>query len=287
MTDTHWSQGLTLVTGGTGKTGRRVLDRLIAANRQVRIGSRSAERPFDWERRETWAQVLDGVTAAYVSYQPDLSVPGAIETLEAFFAQAVESGAEKLVLLSARGEVEALQVEQKLQATGLDWTILRSSWFYQNFSESFFLEPILAGQVALPVGSVREPFVDVDDIADIAFAALSDPIHSHQIYEITGSKAFTFAEAIGEIAQATGREIQFMSVSAEDYRSELVHHGVPNDDIELVMYLFTTVLDGRNTALSDGIKRAIGRLPRDFSDYVRQTAATGVWDGNEMEMRWK
>jgi uncharacterized protein YbjT (DUF2867 family) len=282
MTDRHWSQGLTLVIGGTGKTGRRVVDRLVKADRLVRIGSRSAERPFDWENRKTWVRVLEGVKAAYVSYQPDLAVPGAVETVEAFFAQAIASGVEKLVFLSGRGEVEAEQAEQLLQATGLDWTILRSSWFYQNFSESFFLDPILSGQVALPVGSVVEPFVDVDDIADVAIAALSDPIHSRQLYEITGPNALTFAEAIGEIARATGREIRFIPISAEDYRAELVREGVPNDYIELVLYLFSIVLDGRNRSPSDGLQRAIGRSPREFSDYVRQTFVTGVWGGHDI-----
>ena len=280
MTNEHWSQDITLVIGGTGKTGRRVADRLVEADRQVRIGSRTAKLPFDWEQQDTWEQVLQGVKAAYVTYQPDLAVLGALATVEAFFAQAIASGVEKLVLLSGRGEVEAEQAEQALQATNMDWTILRSSWFNQNFSESFFLEPILAGQVALPVvGSVAEPFVDVDDIADIAFAALTDPIHSRQLYEITGSRALTFPDAIGEIAQVTGREIAFVPVSADDYRAELVRQGVPDDYIELVLYLFSTLFDGRNTPLADGVQRALGRPPRDFSDYVRQTAATGIWGG--------
>jgi uncharacterized protein YbjT (DUF2867 family) len=276
----HWSQGITLVIGGTGKTGRRVADRLVKAGRQVRIGSRTAERPFDWEKQDTWEQPLQGVKAAYVTYQPDIAVPGALATVEAFFDQAIASGVEKLVLLSGRGEVEAERAERSLQATSVDWTILRSSWFCQNFSESFFLDPILAGEVALPVGAVAEPFVDVDDIADIAFAALTDPQHSRQLYEITGPRALTFAEAIGEIARATGREIAFVPVSADDYRSELVRQGVPDDYIELILYLFGTVLDGRNTPLADGVQRALGRPPRDFSSYVRQTAATGIWGGN-------
>jgi nucleoside-diphosphate-sugar epimerase len=170
----------------------------------------------------------------------------------------------------------------------VDWTILRASWFFQNFSESFFLDPILAGQVALPVlESVAEPFVDVDDIADIAVAAFTDPQHSHQLYEITGSKAITFADAlakpllwrIDEIAHATGREIIFVPISADDYRAELVRQGVPDDYIELVLYLFATVLDGRNTPLADGVQRALGRSPRNFSDYVKKTAATGIWGG--------
>lgn len=277
----HWSQGIALVIGGTGKTGRRVADRLLKAGRQVRIGSRTAALPFDWENQDTWERVLQDVKAAYVAYQPDIAVPGALETVEAFCDRAIASGVEKLVLLSGRGEVEAERAERSLQATSVDWTILRSSWFCQNFSESFFLDPILAGQVALPVlGSIAEPFVDVEDIAEIAVAALTDPQHSRQLYEISGSKALTFADAIDEIARATGREIAFVSVSADDYRSELVQQGVPDDYIELILYLFGTVLDGRNTPLADGVQRALGRPPRDFSSYVRQTAATGIWGGN-------
>ncbi len=280
MTHEHWSKNTTLVIGGTGKTGRRVADRLLKAGRPVRIGSRATELPFDWENRDTWAPALQGVKAAYVSYQPDLAVPGALETVQAFFTQAIASNVEKLVLLSGRGEVEAEQAEQALQATNLDWTILRASWFCQNFSENFFLDPILSGQVALPVGPIAEPFVDVEDIADIAFAALSDPVHSRQLYEITGPKALTFAKAINEIAHATGRDISFIPVSIDDYRDELVRQAVPDDYIELILYLFTTVLDGRNTPLSDGVQRALGRPPRNFSDYVQKTAATGVWGGH-------
>ncbi len=281
MKNEHWSKGITLVIGGNGKTGRRVADRLLKAGRQVRIGSRSTELPFDWEQQDTWEPVLQGVKATYVAYQPDLAEPGALATVEAFFDRAIASGVEKLVLLSGRGEVEAEQAEQLLQATNVDWTILRASWFCQNFSESFFLDPILAGQVVLPVmESVAEPFVDVEDIADIAFAALTDPQHSRQLYEITGSKALTFAEAIDEIARATEWDITFVPISAEDYRAELVRQGVPDDYIELVLYLFSTVLDGRNTPLADGAQCALRRPPRDFSDYVRQAAATSIWGGN-------
>jgi uncharacterized protein YbjT (DUF2867 family) len=245
----------------------------------VRIGSRNAEPRFDWENRETWRPALQGVKAAYVAYQPDLAAPGALETVDAFFREAVGSGVEKLVLLSGRGEVEAEQAEQALRATGADWTILRASWFCQNFSEGVFLDAIVAGEVALPSTAAAEPFVDIDDIADIAFAALTEPGHSRRLYEITGSRALTFAEAIGEIAQAAGRDIRFIAVAPENFRSELVANGVSSVDADLVVYLITTVLDGRNTPLADGVQRALGRPPREFSDYVRRTAATGVWGG--------
>jgi uncharacterized protein YbjT (DUF2867 family) len=269
----------TLVLGGTGKTGRRLADLLRQAGHRVRIGSRNAEPRFDWENRDSWRPALQGVRAAYVAYQPDLAAPGALETVDAFFREAVDSGVEKLVLLSCRGEVEAEQAEQILQATGADWTILRASWFCPNFSEGVFLDAILAGEVALPSTAAAEPFVDVDDIADIAFAALSEPGHSHRLYEITGPRALTFAEAIGEIEQATEWNIRFIAVPPENFRAELVANGVPDVDADLVIYLFTTVLDGRNTPLADGVQRALGRPPREFSDYVRRTAATGVWGG--------
>jgi uncharacterized protein YbjT (DUF2867 family) len=276
MANTSLEGDLTLVLGGTGKTGRRLADLLRQADHGVRIGSRNAEPRFDWENRETWRPALQGVKAAYVAYQPDLAAPGALETVDAFFREAVGSGVEKLVLLSGRGEVEA---EQALRATAADWTILRASWFCQNFSEGVFLDAIVAGEVALPSTAAAEPFVDIDDIADIAFAALTEPGHSRRLYEITGSRALTFAEAIGEIAQAAGRDIRFIAVAPEDFRSELVANGVPSVDADLVVYLITTVLDGRNTPLADGVQRALGRPPREFSDYVRLTAATGVWGG--------
>jgi uncharacterized protein YbjT (DUF2867 family) len=272
--------GLTLVLGATGKTGRRVADRLSAAGHAVRLGSRGADPAFDWDDRATWGPALDGVSAVYVAFQPDLAVPGALETVTAFFAQAVASGTPRLVLLSGRGEVEAEQAEQALIASGADWTILRASWFHQNFSEKFFLEQVLAGEVALPAGPAAEPFIDVEDIADVAFAALTQPGHSGQLYELTGPRALTFPQAVAEIAAATGRDIAFVPVSPEDFRAGMVEAQVPDDVTALVIYLFTTVLDGRNTPLADGVQRALGRPPVDFSDYARRTAATGVWGGD-------
>lgn len=271
------SNDLILVLGANGKTGRRIAERLQAAGHPVRLGSRAGNPPFDWEDRSTWSAVLDGVQAVYISYQPDLAVPNALETVQAFINQALESGARKLVLLSGRGEVEAAQVEQLLQTCGAEWTVLRASWFCQNFSEGHFLEPILEGELALPVGPVAEPFVDVEDIAEIAVAALTRSRHAGQLYELTGPRALTFAEAVDEIARATGRDIRFVSVPTQAYREALEQSQLPTELIDLVLYLFTTVLDGRNTPIADGVQRALGRPPRDFSDYVRRTAASGVW----------
>lgn len=266
-----------LILGATGKTGRRITERLHAAGLPVRLGSRSAHPPFDWEDRNTWAAALDGVGAAYISFQPDLAIPGAVETVQAFTDLAVNSGVRKLVLLSGRGEVEAEHAEHVVQNSGVDWTILRASWFFQNFSEAHFLEPILQGELALPVGNIAEPFVDVEDIAEVAVAALTTADHAGQLYELTGPRALTFAEAVEAIARETQRPIEFVAVPPDAYRQALEHEQLPAEFIDLVLYLFTTVLDGRNTPVADGVQRALGRPARDFNDYVRRTAATGVW----------
>jgi uncharacterized protein YbjT (DUF2867 family) len=279
MTSTQVQAGTTLVLGSNGKTGRRVADRLRSMGLPVRMGSRSANPRFDWDDRSTWAAALAGARSAYVSYQPDLAVPGALDTVSTFFAQAVASGVERLVLLSGRGEVEAEDAEKALQASGAGWTILRCSWFCQNFSESFLLESVLAGEVALPVSHVAEPFVDVEDIADAAVAALTQPGHSGQLYELTGPRAISFAQAVASIGQAAARDIRFASVSPADFRAGLLAAHVPAPEVDLILYLFTTVLDGRNERVTDGVQRALGRPPRDFEGYVQRTAASGVWKG--------
>jgi uncharacterized protein YbjT (DUF2867 family) len=268
----------TLVLGGTGKTGRRVAERLWDRGLPIRIGSRSGEPPFDWENEATWAPALRGVESVYVTYQPDLAVPGAVETVRSFVAVAVAGGVRRLVLLSGRGEEEAQHAEQVVRESGVDWTFLRASWFSQNFSESYLLEPILSGDVVLPAGDVAEPFVDADDIADVAVAALTEDGHAGRLYELTGPRLLTFAEAVAEIAQATGRAIRYVQVAPEAYAAALAEQGVPADYVWLMNYLFTTVLDGRNASLADGVQRALGREPRDFVDYARETASSGVWD---------
>src|ERR687896_2086831 len=273
---------MTLVLGGTGKTGRRVAERLAERGLLVRIGSRSAEPPFDWEIPDTWASALDGVSAAYVSYYPDVAIPGAPEAVRAFTELAVQSGTRRLVLLSGRGEEEAQSAEQALREVGdeagVEWTIVRCAWFMQNFDENYLLEPILAGEVALPSGNVPEPFVDADDIADVAVAALTEDGHAGEVYELTGPRLLTMEEAVGEIAKATEREIRFVPVSLEEYESMLAEADVPPEVVSALTYLFGEVLDGRNAYLADGVRRPLGREPKDFADYAREVAATGVWD---------
>ncbi|WP_455270492.1 SDR family oxidoreductase [Rhizobium herbae] len=268
-----------LILGGSGKTGRRVAERLAANGKDVRLASRSTVPAFDWTNPSGWAAALDGVDAAYVSYQPDLAVPGAVEAIGTLSRLALEKGVKHLVLLSGRGEHEALAAEEVLKQSGIGYTIIRASWFFQNFSETFMLEGLQAGELILPVGDVGEPFIDAGDIADVAVAALTEPGHAGKTYEVTGPRLMTFGEAVAEIAKQTGRDIRFTTVDIGDYVAMLGEAQIPADYIWLIQYLFTSVLDGRNESLTDGVVEALGRPPHDFAEYVRETAATGVWEG--------
>jgi uncharacterized protein YbjT (DUF2867 family) len=261
----------------TGKTGRRVTARLAARDVPARLGSRRAELPFDWDRPATWGPVLDGVRAAYIVFHPDLAVPEAPAKIQDLVEQAVARGVERLVLLSGRGEAAAQDCEGIVQRAGVDWTILRASWFAQNFSEAFMRELVLGGTVALPAGDVPEPFVDADDIADVAVAALTQPGHANRLYELTGPRLLTFADAVAAIAGASGREVRYLPISHADFSAGLRRQGVPEPMTTLLDYLFREVLDGRNAYLCDGVRQALGREARDFRDYARAAADAGAW----------
>ncbi len=265
-----------LVIGSTGKTGRRVADQLERLGIPVRHGSRTADIPFDWEDPQTWAPALAGVDKVYITYYPDLAVPGSVDAIRTLTKLADEAGVSRLVLLSGRNEAEAERAEDVVKASGLDWTIVRCAFFSQNFNEGAWLDEVLAGTVSLPVDDVQEPFVDADDIADVVVAALTDDRHIGQLYELTGPRLLSFRDAVAEIGKAAARDITFVSVPINDYTAMLTEYGLPQDFIWLLNHLFTEVL-GSKAQLADGVQRALGREPKDFRTYARDAAATGVW----------
>lgn len=268
-----------LVLGGNGKTGRRVAALLeTQKDVEVRIGSRSATIPFDWEKPETWLNAMQDIDTVYITFQPDLAVPTAPEIIQKFTTLATQNGVEKMVLLSGRGEKEAQVCEEIVKETAKNWTIVRASWFNQNFSESIFLEPVSAGFVALPKADVLEPFTDADDIAAVVTEALLNEKHNGKTYELTGPRLLNFEQAVSEIAKITKREIIFQAVELEDYVKTLREYQVPEDEIWLVNYLFTEVLDGRNSSITNDIEKVLGRKAIDFTEYVLKTAETGIWN---------
>ena len=268
-----------LVLGANGKTGSRVIERFKNnQNVEIRTGSRSAEVPFDWENPETWAAVLNGIDSVCITFQPDLAVPSAVEIIEKFTFLATKLGVEKMVLLSGRGEKEAQICEEIVKSTAKKWTIVRASWFNQNFSESFFLEPILAGFVALPRAEALEPFTDANDIADVVTECLLHEKHNGKTYELTGPELLTFPEAVAKIAAFSNKKIEFQALSLVEYTQMLQEYQVPEDHIWLINYLFEQVLDGRNSSVTNDIEKVLGRKATDFSAYAKEAAKTGIWN---------
>ncbi|MFO7253723.1 MAG: NAD(P)H-binding protein [Actinomycetes bacterium] len=270
------SDTLTLVLGGTGKTGRRVAERLRARGRTVRVGSRAGSPPFDWDDPGTWPAALSGAAAVYLTYQPDLAVPGAAERIADFARLAARSGVRRVVMLSGRGEAAAHAAEQGVRESGMAWTVLRSAWFHQNFSEGPLAAAVGAGELALPAGEVAEPFVDAGDIADVAVAALTADGHAGRTYELTGPRLLTFAEAAAELGRAIGRPVRYRPVSAAEFEAAAAAE-LPAAEARLLAELFTTTLDGRNAYLTDDVPHLLGRPGTDFAAYARRAAASGAW----------
>jgi uncharacterized protein YbjT (DUF2867 family) len=265
-----------LVIGATGKTGVRVANKLEAKGLPVRRGSRSSATPFDWEAPETWAPALTGARAAYVTYFPDLAFPGAVEKLDSLVETAKEVGVQHLVLLSGRGEHHARLGEEVVRASGVDFTIVRAAWFAQNFSEGYLRDPILAGVLPMPGGDIREPIIDIEDISDVAVAALTEDGHRGKLYEVTGPRLMTFAEMADVLGKATGRPIRHIPISFEDFHANVAAAGG-----DFVADVFTAIaretLDGRNAHTTDGVMQALGRPPRDFAEFAADAARAGVW----------
>lgn len=273
-----------LVLGGTGTTGRRIARRLKAAGRPVRTASRTGgDTHFDLNAPVTWAAALDGATAVYL-VEPDLR-PGVDRQarIPRLVADAVAAGVKRLVLLSAHGVGRAddthplKAAEQAVRDSGVEWTILQPDWFAQNFSESFWLPGVLTGTLALPTGDGRTPFVDAEDIAEVAAAALTEDRHGGQTYRLTGPRAIGFGEAAGLIAAATGRTVRHLDVDPDLFVDRMVAEGAPTGVARLLTGLLVDIRDGRGAEVSDGVERALGRPPRPFEDYVAEAAAAGRW----------
>lgn len=265
-----------LVIGATGKTGSRVAARLEAKGLAVRHGTRGAAIPFDWENPGTWAAALEGVSKAYVTYFPDLAFPGAVEKVAALCETAKTTGLDHIVLLSGRGEHHAKLGEEAVRASGIDFTLVRASWFAQNFSEGYLRDPILAGVLPMPGGMIQEPIIDIDDIADVVVAVLTEDGHKGELYEVTGPRLMSFADMAEALSRAIGRPIRHVPISFEDF-----HANIAASADDFVADVFTAIaretLDGRNAQVCDGVQRALGRMPRDFADYAAEAARSGVW----------
>ncbi|MCA6074999.1 NmrA family NAD(P)-binding protein [Fulvivirga sedimenti] len=268
-----------LVIGGTGKTGHRVVKGLSELGHHVTVGSRKGTPAFDWEDYSTFAPALKGMDRAYIVYYPDLAVPGAKEAITALTEAALKEGVEKVVLLSGKGETVAEACEEIVANSGLNYTLVRASWFNQNFSEGAFLDFVLAGQVALPMPEAEIPFVDADDIAEVVTKVLVDDSYNGETITVTGPKKLTFGQIVKIMEQAIGRNIQYIPISIEEFKAGMKAAGLPDSYVWLFGYLFKEVLGNPdNQAVSNDVKRVLGRRATSFEEYVQKTLDTGVWN---------
>jgi uncharacterized protein YbjT (DUF2867 family) len=265
----------TLVVGGTGTTGRRVAARLTALGRPVRIGTRSSSPRFDWDDADTWAPALDGVSAAYLTYSPDLGMPEAAGRIRRFAELARSFGVRRLVLLAGRGQHGHAPAERAVQESGMEWTVVRSSWFAQNFSEGFLADLVADGTVAVPAGDSVAPFVDVDDLADVVVAALTEDGHDGEVYELTGPRLLGFADAVAEISRARGADVVYVPVAEADYAAALAAEGTPAALTEVLREVFAELRAGDSASTTDDVERVLGRPPRDFAAFA--ATAGGAW----------
>ncbi|MCA9646618.1 MAG: NmrA family transcriptional regulator [Polyangiaceae bacterium] len=278
----HFRKVTTLVVGGTGKTGTEVVKGLRAIGQSVGVTSRQGDPAFDWNAPSNWPEVVGNAEQLYISYAPDLALPTAAPQIAELVRIAVAQGTRRIVLLSGRGEPECEPAERAVRESGAAWTILRCSWFNQNFSDGALLPAVLSGTVRMPAGEVREPFIDTRDIADCAIVALSQPGHDAATYELTGPRLLGFADAAREISSASGTPLRYQAVSVAEYASDLAEY-FPKDLGEWLAALFNRVLDGRNAQTTPDVQRLLGRQARDFSAFAKETAARGVWRGEAAE----
>jgi uncharacterized protein YbjT (DUF2867 family) len=265
------------VIGATGKTGYRVSQRLKEMGIAVRDLARNTSPGFDWTERSNWAEALKGLDSLYVTYHPDLAVPQAQADIEHLLSVAQSQHIEHIVLLSGRGEDGARAAEVLLEESGVAWNVVRASWFMQNFSESFMLDGVLERNLVLPQPKASEPFIDVDDIADVAVAALIDPSLRNQLFEITGSEILSFDECMEVISEEIGEHVELTVVPLDAYLEAGKAAGMTDDMAWLIQELFSQVLDGRNEYTTSTIEQVLGKPARTFRNYVKSVAKTSVW----------
>ncbi|WP_306371438.1 NAD(P)H-binding protein [Nocardiopsis sp. CC223A] len=261
-----------LVIGGTGTTGRRVARLLTEQGRAVRVASRTSAHRFDWSDPATWDRALDGVRTAYVV--PNDADPRTPDLIDA----ARDSGLERMVLLSARGNDDPdyytdrpnldnghMQGEKALAGSGLEWTVLRPTWFTQNFTEGFFAPLVAAGDLRLPVHDAACPYVDTDDIAEVAVAALTGDGHLGRVYEMSGPRPLTPGEVAAAFT-AAGTPLTHTPISMDEFVAAQVADGIPEEVALIWADVLGPLARGRESHLSTGVEEVLGRPPRSLED---------------------
>jgi uncharacterized protein YbjT (DUF2867 family) len=263
-----------LIIGGTGKVGSRVTQYLTTAGHVARVASRTGgDVRFDWRDADSYRPAVEGADGIFIvgpGSATDWS-PSLTRLLEV----AAAAGVRRVVLLSARG-VEFLpdgavaRAERAVQDGSIPWTILRPSHFAQNFTEAMFVP--VDGAVIAPVGDGAEPFVDVDDIAQVASTVFGSDDWRNEIIDISGPSALGFVDAVAVLAEHTGRPTRFEDESAEDHIARLRSANTPEGYIEWRMAMLGGIRSGADAYVSDGVERVLGRPATSFPEWAAREA---------------
>lgn len=269
-----------LVTGGTGKTGRRVAALLAARGVEARVASRTPRAPgqvrLDWHDPATFAPALDGVRAAWLVAPGD--TPELLPVMLPFLERAVGEGVGQLVLLSAsslpRGGPMMGAVHDWVARHAPGWSVLRPSWFMQNFSEAQHLATIRdEGRIYSAAGDGRIPFIDASDIAAVAVEALLDDAFGNGERVLTGPRALTYDEAAAIIGEARGRPVRHHRLSVAGLVERFERFGIPPDYARVLASMDEAIAEGAENRVTDEVERVTGRPPVDLAAFARATAA--------------
>lgn len=271
-----------LVCNANGKVGREVARALLAAGEKIRIGARNGAGAkagfpgaeivaFDYTQPATLAAAMQGVDAVFSAAPYELE-PGATKAL---IAAAKASGVKRFVKLSALG-AEAdpnsphTLAERALAESGLEWTVLRPTFFMQNYA-TMSAGSIRAGAIYEPAADGATSFVDTRDIAAVAVIALTRPGHNGKAYALTGPAALTRTEVAAAISQAIGKPVTYVPVDDAALRGAMA--GAAPSLIELMSTLFGYIRQGYTAAVSGDFEKVTGRKPRDFASFARDSKA--------------
>ncbi|MFI2617060.1 NmrA family NAD(P)-binding protein [Streptomyces sp. NPDC018584] len=275
-----------LVTGGTGNTGRRIAGLLAGAGHRVRAGSRRPVPgdghpwvPFDWGDAATHGPALEGVRRVYLV--PPTGEPDPAAYLLPFLDLARRAGVDRVVLLSSSAIAETDgglgEVHRAVRARFPQWTVLRPSWFMQNFTGD---HPHARGvrergEIVTATGGGRVAFVDAGDIAAVGARALTDERPHNTAHLITGPQALSYAEVAATLSRVTGRAVRHRAVTRATLRDRLAADGIPERFADLLAGLDEAIAQGAEDRTSPAVEQVTGRAPRSFADFAAAHAA--VW----------
>jgi ergot alkaloid biosynthesis protein len=275
--------GIVLVIGGTGKTGGRLIERLGEEGWTARCASRSAKAPpgvtgvaFDWYDAKKHDAALAGVDRIYLVAPVGSNDP--IAVMEPFIERAIGRGVRRFVLLSsslieeggpAMGSVHAL-----LHRRAPEWAVLRPSWFMENFSAGQHLATIRdEDAIYSAADDGLTPFIAVDDIAEVAFRALTNEEAANDGLVLTGPVALSYDEAAAIIGAARGRAVRHVRLTGEELTARFEAFGLSHDYAVMLAGLDRAIATGAEARTTPIVARLTGRSPRSLVDFAARNAS--------------